>query len=91
MLGRLPRTVKPEAVATLKDGTQLVGVRPSNYGRRKRGERVLMRLIRYTIEDPNRPGHRVEHRLITSLLILSEPEPRSWWLPTIRAGSSSWP
>jgi hypothetical protein len=28
---------------------------------------VLVRLI-YTIEDPNRPGHRVEHRLITSLL-----------------------
>ena len=27
-----------------------------------------MRLIRYTPEDPNRPGHRVEHRLITSLL-----------------------
>ena len=27
-----------------------------------------MRLIRYTIEDPDRPGHGVEHRLITSLL-----------------------
>jgi hypothetical protein len=69
LLGRLPRTVKPGVpAATLKDGTQLVWVRPSDYGRRKRGERVLVRLIRYTIEDPNRPGHRVEHRLITSLL-----------------------
>ena len=70
LLGRLPRTVKPGApVATLSDGTQLVWVRPSNYGRRKkRGERVLVRLIRYTIEDANRPGHRIEHRLITSLL-----------------------
>lgn len=69
LLGRLPRTVKPGApVATLSDGTQLVWVRPSDYGRRKRGERVLVRLIRYTLEDPNRPGHRVEHRLITSLL-----------------------
>jgi hypothetical protein len=55
-------------VATLSDGTQLVWVRPSDYGRRKRGERVLVRLIRYTLEDPNRPGHRIEHRLITSLL-----------------------
>ena len=69
LLGRLPRTVKPGApVATLSDGTQLVWVRPSDYERRKRGERVLVRLIRYTLEDPNRPGHRVEHRLITSLL-----------------------
>jgi Transposase DDE domain/Insertion element 4 transposase N-terminal len=69
LLGRLPQRVKPEALATtLSDGTQLVWVRPANYGRRKRGERVLMRLIRYTLEDPNRPGHRLEHRLITSLV-----------------------
>jgi hypothetical protein len=70
LLGRLPRTVKPGApVATLSDGTQLVWVRPSEYDRRqKRGERVLVRLIRYTIDDPNRSGHRLEHRLITSLL-----------------------
>jgi Insertion element 4 transposase N-terminal/Transposase DDE domain len=69
LLGRLPRTVKPgKPLATLSDGTRLVWVRPAEYARRKRGERVLMRLIRYTLEDPNRPGHRVEHRLITSLL-----------------------
>src|SRR5918992_445383 len=70
LLGRLPRTVKAgKPAATLSDGTQLVWVRPANYyRRRKRGERGLMRLIRYTLEDPNRPGHRVEHRLITSLL-----------------------
>jgi Transposase DDE domain len=69
LLVRLPQTVKPgPPAATLSDGTQLVWVRPANYGRRKRGERVLVRLIRYTLEDPKRPGHRVEHRLITSLL-----------------------
>jgi Insertion element 4 transposase N-terminal/Transposase DDE domain len=69
LLGRLPQTVKPgKPVATLSDGTHLVWVRPAHYGRRKRGERVLMRLIRYTLEDPNRPGHRLEHRLITSLV-----------------------
>jgi hypothetical protein len=69
LLVRLPQTVKPgPPAATLSDGTQLVWVRPANYGRRKRGERVLVRLIRFTLEDPKRPGHRVEHRLITSLL-----------------------
>jgi Insertion element 4 transposase N-terminal/Transposase DDE domain len=68
LLGRLPATVKPEVFATLADGTELVWLRPSEYGRRKRGERVRVRLIRYTLDDPERPGHRVEHRLITSLL-----------------------
>jgi hypothetical protein len=69
LLVGLPQTVKPgPPAATLSDGTQLVWVRPANYGRRKRGERVLVRLIRYTLEDPKRPGHRLEHRLITSLL-----------------------
>src|SRR5215218_5517225 len=69
LLGRLPQTVKPgPPVATLSDGTQLVWVRPSEYERRKRGERVLVRLICYTLEDPNRPGHHIEHRLITSLV-----------------------
>jgi Transposase DDE domain len=69
LLGRLPRTVQPgPPLATLDDGTQLVWVRPAEYGRRKQGERVLVRLIRYTLEDPNRPGHRLEHGLITSLV-----------------------
>jgi len=27
-----------------------------------------VRLIRYTLDDPQRPGHRLEHRLVTSLL-----------------------
>jgi hypothetical protein len=45
LLGRLPQMVKPgPPVATLWDGTQLVWVRPSDYGRRKRGERELVRL-----------------------------------------------
>jgi hypothetical protein len=26
-----------------------------------------VRLIRYTLDDPQRPGHRAEHRLVTSL------------------------
>jgi hypothetical protein len=61
LLGRLPATVKPKVVATLADGTQLVCLRPADYRRRKRGERILIRLIRYTLKDPNHPGHRIEH------------------------------
>jgi hypothetical protein len=64
----LPDTPERERSSLRQAQLALVWVRPSDYGLRKRGERVLVRLIRYTIEDPNRPGHRVEHRLITSLL-----------------------
>lgn len=68
LLGRLPATVKPGVLRTLADGTQLVRLRPAEKWRRSRGEGIVVRLIRYTLEDPNRPGHRIEHRLITSLL-----------------------
>jgi hypothetical protein len=67
-LGRLPATDTPVPVQALADGSQLVRLRPGDYRRRRRGEVVLVRLIRYTLDDPARPGHGVEHRLVTSLL-----------------------
>jgi Insertion element 4 transposase N-terminal/Transposase DDE domain len=68
LLGRLPATVKPEVLCTLSDGTQLIRLRPADKRQRAGGERISVRLIRYTLDDPDRPGHGVEHRLITSLL-----------------------
>jgi Transposase DDE domain/Insertion element 4 transposase N-terminal len=67
-LARLPATVKPQHVRTLRDGTTLVVLRPGQVQRRRRGEHVVARLIRYTLDDPRRPGHQLEHRLVTSLL-----------------------
>jgi hypothetical protein len=67
VLVRVPAHVKPAVVAPLADGTLLVRIAPSDGKRRRRGEHLLLRLIRYTIDDPHRPGHRVEHRLLTSL------------------------
>jgi len=67
-LGRLPATVRPVPAQGLADGTQIVRLRPFDHPRRYRGAHVLVRLIRYTLDDPQRPGHRVEHRLVTSLL-----------------------
>jgi len=49
----------------------LAYIYPSDYPRRRQGERLLVRVIEYTIDDPQRPGHGEHHRLITSLL---EPE-----------------
>lgn len=73
LLGRLPATVKPLQTRTLTDGTKLVVVRrrrPPDEEELRTGEftSVTVRMIRYTLEDPDRPCHRIEHRLITSLL-----------------------
>jgi hypothetical protein len=67
-LSRLPSHVKPEFICALPDGSYLAYIYPSDYQRKKRGERLLVRVIEYTIDDPNRPGHGERHRLITSLL-----------------------
>ncbi len=67
-LGRLPATVRPLPARAQADGTLLVRLRPADHPRRYRGAHVVVRLIRSTLDDPQRPGHRVEHRLVTALL-----------------------
>jgi hypothetical protein len=70
----LPATAKPLQTRTLTDGTKKLVVlrrrRPADEEELRTGEltSVTVRMIRYTLEDPDRPGHRIEHRLITSLL-----------------------
>jgi len=68
LLGRLPAGARPTVSRTLGDGTQLVRVEPTDRHQRRHGTHLLLRLIRYTLDDPARPGHVVEHRLVTSLL-----------------------
>lgn len=67
-LGRVPAAVKFQSVQHLPDGTFLTYIRPSDHHRRKRGERLLVRVIEYILTDPNRPGYNEKHRLMTSLL-----------------------
>jgi hypothetical protein len=67
VLARLPAHVKPELVEVLPDGTWLAYVHPSDSKRHDK-ERLLVRVIDYTIDDPARPGHAQHHRLITTLL-----------------------
>ena len=67
-LGRVPAHVKPQFLRTLPDGSYLAYIYPADYQRKRRGERLLVRVIEYTIDDPQRTGHGERHRLITSLL-----------------------
>jgi hypothetical protein len=68
VLGRLPAGVKPVPLRTLSDGSLLAYLLPSDATRRRHGERVLIRVISYTINDPALPGYGEEHRVITTLL-----------------------
>ena len=68
VLSRLPSGVKPHRIRILADGSYLAYLYPSEYGRRKRGERVLVRVITYTISDPVLPGYGQSYRVITTLL-----------------------
>jgi hypothetical protein len=67
-LGRLPDHVKPERVRRLPDGTWLVKLFPYNGKRRRRGEHRVVRLIEYTLDDPQLPGYLTRYRLVTTLL-----------------------
>src|SRR5258706_14572277 len=67
VLARLPAHVKPTLVQVLPDGTWLAYLRPSDPKRREH-ERLLVRIIQYTLDDPTRPGYAQHHRLVTPLL-----------------------
>jgi hypothetical protein len=67
-LGRLPAHVKLHVWRRLSDGSYLAYLKPSDYQRRKRRERLLVRVIEYTVTDPGRPGFGQRHRICTSLL-----------------------
>lgn len=68
VLGRLPAQVKPLPLRTLPDGSTLAYLLPSDDARRRRGVRLLVRIITYTLSDPALPGYGEEHRLLTTLL-----------------------
>jgi Insertion element 4 transposase N-terminal/Transposase DDE domain len=67
-LGRLPSTVTTRPRRYLPDGSYLAYLTPSDYHQRKQGERVLVRIVDYTITDPNMAGYGQRHRVVTSLL-----------------------
>jgi hypothetical protein len=68
VLCRLSASVQPQPIQQLADGSYLAYIYASDYQRRRSGEQILVRVIPYTIDDPDRPGHGKIHRLLTTLL-----------------------
>lgn len=52
----------------LPDGSFTAKVYPSQTKRKRDEDGIVVRIIEYTLDDPNRPGHQETHRLLTTLL-----------------------
>jgi hypothetical protein len=67
-LGRIPANVKFLNEEVLNDGSYLSYIYPSGKLRKKGFEPIQVRVIEYTIENPDNPEEQIKYRLITSLL-----------------------
>ncbi len=67
-LGRIPANVKFFVEESLADGSYLSWIYPSGKLRKKGCQPILLRVIEYTIENPDNSSDQVRYRLITSLL-----------------------
>ena len=68
MLVRVKSNMILEPFQQLSDGSYLAKIYPSSYHRDKDRDGIVVRVIAYTIDDPQRNGHQEEHRFITNLL-----------------------
>lgn len=68
LLFRLKNNLVLKPIRHLSDASYLAKIYPSSYDRHKDRHGILVRIIDYTLDDPQRTGHGVVHRLITNLL-----------------------
>lgn len=68
VLGRLASHVVPRYLRQLCDGSYLAALYPEDNTGQQRGRPLLVRIIEYTLDDAERPGHGELHRLVTTLL-----------------------
>jgi hypothetical protein len=68
LLARVKSNLILESVERLGDGSYLAKIYPTAYAREKDRNGIVVRVIKYALDDPGRVGHGEEHRLITNLL-----------------------
>jgi Insertion element 4 transposase N-terminal/Transposase DDE domain len=61
-----PMVLRP--IQRLADGSYLAKIYPKSYDRDKDRNGIVVRVIAYTLDDPDRVGHGQTHRLLTNLL-----------------------
>ena len=68
LLVRVSSTLILKKIRKLSDGTYLTKIYPRYYDRLRDRHGIVVRLIEYTLDDPQRTGHKEVHRLLTNLL-----------------------
>jgi hypothetical protein len=68
VLCRVSSLVRPRCEQRLADGSYLSHLTVYDAHRRPTGQRVPIRVIEYTFDDPQRPGYQLVHCLLTTLL-----------------------
>jgi hypothetical protein len=68
ILARAKSSVILKPIRTLPDDSYLAKIYPCPHDRTKDRNGIEVRVIRYTLDDPQRTGHGEEHVLITTLL-----------------------
>lgn len=67
ILARVTSQLILRPIRVLADGSYLARIYPNAYARQTDRDGLLVRVIRYTLDDPQRVGHGKEHILITNL------------------------
>jgi hypothetical protein len=68
VLARVSSRLVLRPLRALADGSYLAQIYPCESERNKDRQGIVVRVIRYTLADPQRVGHGVEHVLLTTLL-----------------------
>jgi len=68
LLVRVISSMVLKPVKRLSDGSYLAKIYPHSYDRSKDRNGILVRVIEYKLDDPQRTGHGEVHRLMTNLL-----------------------
>lgn len=68
VLARVTKSMVLQPIQRLSDGSYLAKIYRNDYNRKKDRGGILVRVIKYTLNDPQRVGHQEEHTLLTDLL-----------------------
>jgi hypothetical protein len=68
MLVRIQKSMVFTPLKTFDDGSFLAKIYPSNWYRKNDKQGIVVRVIEYKLDDPQRTGHDEVHRLMTNLL-----------------------
>lgn len=67
LLIRMKNNLILKPIERLPDRSYLAKIYPSPYHRDKDRDGIVVRVIEYTLDDPQRTGHQETHRLVTNL------------------------